>query len=128
MRFEISERIKAHVDRDDLLDELEVQFKKIAQSVEVGAKSLYVESVEASFGSINRKDFADITIRKKKTGWLCVAEVTYKPSVAFWILVILLLFTTIFWLLPIIFYLVQKNTVRDAIEKAFRRVRDEFEE
>ena len=41
---------------------------------------------------------------------------------------IITLFTWIFWLLPIAFYLLQKNTVRTAITECLQRVRNEFDQ
>jgi len=57
-----------------------------------------------------------------------LADVTYKPSGWFWVILIITLFTWVFWLIPIAFYLVQKDTVRTAIAEAFTRVRNEFDE
>jgi hypothetical protein len=60
-------------------------------------------------------------------GWLAVASVHYRPSVAFWIILILLLPTWIMWLLPIAFYLLQKKTVQSSIQDVFLRLKNEFQ-
>lgn len=55
-------------------------------------------------------------------------EVHYRPSFFFWFLLLILLFTWIGWVLPIIFYMTQKASVRTAVEKAFERVKNEFDQ
>lgn len=126
MRFEVSERVQTNADKEDILRGLEEQFKKVAQSVSRSGDTLNVKSVEASFGSVNRSDSATIDLREAEDGYLVVANVNYRPSVLFWIFVLIGLFTYIFWLIPIIFYLVQKKTVRSGIEEVFTRVKNEF--
>jgi len=128
VRFEISERIRTTRTADELLVSLEEQFGRIADSVQRSGAVLTAKAIEASFGSVNRNDDTTITVRPMDGGVLLVAEVNYRPSVMFWILLILLLFTTVLWLIPIAFYLHQKNTVRDAIAACFQRVRNEFDE
>ena len=88
---------------------------------------IVVKYIQASFGSINRNDITTIELKKGDSGYLLVADVCYRPSVAFWIIFILTIFSAIGWLIPIAFYLMQKNTVKDAIRDAFKRVRDECE-
>ena len=46
-----------------------------------------------TFGSINRNDVSIISINDKSDGYLLIAEVTYIPSIWFWILFVLTLFT-----------------------------------
>ncbi len=41
-------------------------------------------------------------------------------------ILLLLFFTYVFWLIPIAFYLIQKKTVKEAIEDCFRNVKNEF--
>jgi len=128
MRFEISERIRTSRSQEELLVVLEDQFKKVSEGVQRAGQTIEAKSIEASFGSINRSDTTTISLRKADDGWLIVAEVHYRPSVAFWIILIITLFTWIFWLLPIAFYLLQKNTVRTAITECLQRVRNEFDQ
>jgi len=125
MKFEISKRVNGPQDTKLLMNSLERQFKKISSKTVRGGSVLQVESIEATFGSINRKDTSNIIVRPVSDGCLLIAEVHYRPSIAFWILIIILLFTWIAWLLPIVFYLVQKGTVRRGIEAVFTRISDE---
>ena len=126
MRFEVSERIRTNSSQEELLRVLEDQFRKVSENVQRAGQTIEAKSIEASFGSINRSDTTIISLRKADDGWLVVAEVHYRPAVAFWIILIITLFTWVFWLLPIAFYLLQKNTVRTAISEAFLRVKNEF--
>lgn len=127
MRFEVSERIRTQGSQEELLAVLEEQFRKVSESVQRSGQTLEAKSIEATFGSINRSDTTTVTLKKSDDGWLLVADVHYRPSVAFWIILIITLFTYVFWLLPIAFYILQKNTVRTAIVECFQRIRNEFD-
>jgi hypothetical protein len=101
-------------------------FRSIASSAVPVNEVLRVTSIHASFGSINRTDVTDITIRPVDDGYLLTANVNYRPSVAFWFILILTLFTWVFWLIPITFYMLQKETVKRGIEEGFRNVKNEL--
>lgn len=128
MRFEASERVITQCSQNEILSELENQFRKISNSVYKSGQTIEAKSIEASFGSINRKDTSIVSLKKMDGGWLMVVDVNYRTSVAFWIILILTFFTWIFWLLPIAFYLIQKNTVRTAIMECLQRVKNEFDQ
>jgi hypothetical protein len=68
-----------------------------------------------------------VELKPKEDGFLAVASVNYRPSAAFWIILVITLFTYVFWLLPIALYLIQKKTVRTAIGEVFTRVKHEFQ-
>lgn len=127
MRFEVSERIRTKGSQEELLSALEEQFRKVSESVQRSGQTLEAKSIEATFGSINRSDTTTVSLKKSDDGWLLVADVHYRPSVAFWIILIITLFTYVFWLLPIAFYILQKNTVKTAIVECFQRIRNEFD-
>ena len=128
MKFEVSERIRTLKSQDELLIALETQFKKVAESIQRSGQTIEAKSIEASFGSINRKDTTIVSMTKVDDGWLVVADVHYRPSVAFWIILIITLFTWVFWLVPIALYLLQKNTVSTAITECLQRVKNEFDQ
>ena len=127
MRFEISDRITTRRSQTEVLGKLEEQFRKVSSDVKRTGDVLQVKSIEATFGSINRTDATAVTLRKTEDGYLCVADVNYRPSGAFWIILIITLFTWVFWLLPIAFYLYQQKTVKTAIEGCFKRIKDEVQ-
>ena len=126
MNFEVSERIITTAAKEEILKVLESQFKKVSLDVKRYGDSIFVKSIEATFGSINRSDKTDIELKSVERGFLAIACVHYRPSVAFWIILIITLFTWVFWLVPIIFYLIQKKTVRNSIQDVFTRVKNEF--
>ncbi len=126
MKFEVSERIATRAGKENLLKGLEEQFKKVSEDVKRQGDNLVAKSIEASFGSVNRSDTTTVELRTADDGFLVVACVHYRPSVLFWVYLILLLSTGIFWLIPIIFYLIQKKTVQNGIQEVFTRVKNEF--
>lgn len=127
MRFETSVRIRSTKTPDELTTALFRQFEKIARSVERETLGFTAEGIEATFGSVNRKDTTQVSVRSKDGDCLVVAEVHYRPSGVFWLLLILLLFSWVGWLIPIGFYLYQKGTVRTAVENALDRVKVEYD-
>lgn len=127
MKFEVSERIRTSEPKERVLGEIEAQFRKISEKISRSGEVITAKSIEASFGSINRKDVSVISLRDKEDGFLCVADVNYRPSAAFWIIILISIWTYVFWLIPIVFYLIQKKSVRAAIEDALRGVKNEFE-
>lgn len=128
MRFEVSERIKTSKSEAELLTALDAQFNKISGSTNRAGQTIIAKAIEASFGSINRSDTTTISLRKMDDGWLVLADVHYRPSFAFWVILIVTLFTTIGWIIPIAFYLLQKKTVREAIVECFQRIKNEHEQ
>ena len=93
MRFEVSERIVTNVDKEQILRGLEEQFQKVSQSLTRNGDILEIKSIEASFGSINRSDTTVVNLKNTEDGFLLLANVHYRPSIAFWIILILTLFT-----------------------------------
>lgn len=120
MKFQITDRINTNATASQLLDALEQQFKPKSESVSRVGDLLRANGIEASFGSINRSDKTEITVRPADGGFLMSADVKYSPSVWFWVILVLTLFTYVFWLIPIAFYLMQKKTVKEGIEDCFR--------
>lgn len=126
MNFDISRRFQTKSSQEEIARFLENSFRKSAEEVSYNGGTLTVESVNATFGSINRSDKTIIEVRSKDEETLIVASVNYKPSIWFWIFLICLLFTTIGWIVPIAFYLYQKHTVKSGIEEVFNRTENEF--
>jgi hypothetical protein len=81
----------------------------------------------ASAKVVPRSSSAVCSVRGNGSKGILTADVDYRPSLAFWIFLILGLFTMLGWLIPIAFYLIQKSAVRSAIEAVFRRVKAECE-
>lgn len=129
MKFQVNERVVTDMEPHQLLDIIQDQFKMIATSVKRDNRVVTVKGVESTFGSINRADSSEVTVRSNKgsNSRLIVVVTKYRPSVMFWILLILLSTTFIFWPIPIVFYLMQKNAVKDAITNCLRNVKNEVE-
>ena len=125
MNFEVSERIITNKSEVEILDHAFIQFKKVSDSAKMRGDEIVAKSIEATFGSINRADTTVVSARRIDDGILIVADVHYRPSFAFWIILIALAFTYIGWILPIIFYLSHKSTVRKAVESCLQRVSNE---
>lgn len=125
MNFEVSERVVTDKSESEVLDHAFIQFKKVSDSAKMKDGEIVAKSIEATFGSINRWDTTVISARRIDDGILIVADVHYRPSFAFWILLLLLAFTWIGWILPILFYLSHKSTVRKAVESCLQRVNNE---
>lgn len=127
MRFEVSERIETDKPAEAVLDVAFDQFRKVSQAAtQAPDSSITAKGIDATFGSINRADRTVVTAKRVEDGWLLTAEVAYRPSVMFWIFVIASFFFYVTWLFSVIFYLVQRNTVRQAVEGCLRRVSNEL--
>ena len=127
MRFEVSDRIRTNKTKNEILDALEEQFRKVSLSVRRSDQTIEANSIEATFGSINRTDRTILSLRQVPDGWVMVANVDYAPSKWFWIFLVLLVFTYLGWLIPIAFYLLHKKTVRSAVEDCLQRVKVELD-
>jgi hypothetical protein len=127
MRFEVSDRIRTTKTKNEILDALEEQFRKVSLSIRRSNQTIEAKSIEATFGSVNRTDRTIVSLRQVPDGWVMVANVDYHPSQWFWILLVLLIFTYFGWVFPIAFYLLHKKNVRSAIEDCFQRVKVELD-
>ncbi|MBQ8680764.1 MAG: SHOCT domain-containing protein [Treponema sp.] len=126
MNFDVSRRFSTQASLNEVVKFLEDSFRKTAETVTNNGGTLTVESVNATFGSINRADKTIVEAKEKDGDTLVLASVEYKPSIWFWIFLACGLFTTVGWLIPIAFYLYQKNTVKNGIEEVFNRTENEF--
>lgn len=126
MHFEVSERLITNEPPEAVMEFAQRQFAKISGRTRLERGRLTVRMVEASFGSINRSDVTSVTLQRIGGGYLLVSETDYRPSLWFWVFLIVLLFTYVGWLIPIVFYLYQRGTVKSAIQSAITRVVNEF--
>lgn len=128
MNFELSERFRSSHAPEQVWRTVTEQLQRISARVTTEGDAVVARSVEATFGSINRTDSTRVRLHRKEDGYLLTANVTYRPSGWFWIFFIVTLVTTwVFWVVPLAFYLYQKNTVKNALSGALKRVRDEVE-
>lgn len=128
MKFEVSEQVRTQTDAATIIYALFEQLAKVAARVQLTDEGrLIVKRIEPSFASIVRFDRTTITVEPREGGFLLVAEVSYRPSSTFWVILIMCIPTFVAWLLPISFYNWQKQVVRLAIGDVFERVKNEFE-
>lgn len=126
MTFEISERFTSASTEQEVLGFLKNAFQKVSEGIIDNDSTFTAKQLNATFGSINRADETTISVSRRDSDLLVVASVNYKPSIAFWIIFIICLFSTVGWLIPLVFYFYQKKTVREAVEEVFARTRNEF--
>jgi hypothetical protein len=127
MKFEVSEQVRTDEDATPIICALAEQLRKVSQEVHLSDDGITATRIEFSFTSFIRFDSTVVRVQPKRGGFLCVAEVNYRPAFVFWWILILCIPTLVVWLVPITFYLMQKETVRSAIKAVFERVRNEFE-
>ena len=128
MRFEVSEQIRTNENWATIVYALWNQMRKVSAKVQVTDEGVITATtIEASFISIVRFDRTVMFVQPKEGGFFCVAEVSYIPSAAFWMILILCIPTFVAWLVPVVFYLIQKDTVRFAVQAVFERIKNEFE-
>lgn len=126
MKFELTEKVITTVEPKQILEELERQFAKSAKSTERVPGGLLVKTITDTFGAANRDDTTSISLRPVTGGQMIVAEVNYKPSIFFWIMIVILLFTAFGWIFPIAFFFYNRTVVEKSIQATLQRVRNEF--
>ncbi len=126
MNFSIVERIKTNKSKEELQHEAVLAFMRVAGNVVETTDEITVTSINATFGSINRTDKTVVLVKPKDDGFLLAAHVNYTPSVAFWVFIVLSIFSYVGWVVPIGFYLWHKHLVRTEIERVFSNLRTEF--
>ncbi len=126
MTFEVSERFVSTATEQEVAGFLKDAFQKVSEGVVDNGSTFTAKQLNATFGSINRDDETTVSVSRRDSDLLVVASVNYRPSIAFWIIFIICLFSTVGWLIPLAFYFYQKKTVREAVEEVFARTRNEF--
>ena len=127
MRFELSCRIRTDVSEEELLSALLRQFKKISGQAKRYNHQVIARAIDRTIGAPFRNTRVAVTARAADGGYLVVADVSYTPSIGFFIAFVGGLFTLFLWLVPVVLYLTQKGSVRTTIERALSRVKDEYE-
>ena len=110
MRFEVSEQIRTRADIATIIYALFEQLAKVSAKVRLTVEGyLTAKRIEPSFASIVRFDQTNFIVEPKEGGFLFVAEVSYRPSAAFWAILIMCIPSFVAWLVPIYFYDGQKE-------------------
>jgi H+/Cl- antiporter ClcA len=128
MKFEVSEQVRTETDIATIIYALFEQLDKVSAKVRLTDEgNLTAKRIDPSLVSIVRFDQTNFIVEPKEGGFLLVAEVSYRPSSTFWVILIMCIPTFVAWLVPIFFYNWQKEIVRSAIGDVFERVKHEFE-
>jgi hypothetical protein len=128
MKFEVSEQVRTQTDIATIIYALFEQLDKVSARVRLTDEgNLTAKRIDPSFASIVRFDRTNFIVEPQEGGFLLVAEVSYRPSSTFWVILIMCIPTFIAWLVPIFVYNWQKEVVRLAIGDVFERVKNEFE-
>jgi len=128
MRFEVSEQVRTQTDIAAIIYALFEQLDKVSAKVRLTNEGiLTAKRIDPSLASIVRFDRTNFIVEPKEGGFLLIAEVSYRPSSTFWVILIMCIPTFIAWLVPIFVYNWQKEVVRLAIGDVFERVKNEFE-
>ena len=140
MNLSFSQNVKCPVDETTLktiLDSLEDEFKKISiQVVATRDNGIQATSINASFGSILRKDTSTITVKNNRNndGYIINCDTVYKPSVAFWIFTVIdfILITTVIGFLigfgaTLGLYFYNKTLVEKGINSTLDKVKQNIE-
>ncbi|HYU46595.1 MAG TPA: hypothetical protein VEK84_10520 [Terriglobales bacterium] len=125
MQFEISQRIHTSASECQILDFLEARLRIVAQEVTRSDEGLIVRKIIKE--TVGTTDRGVISLRKKQDGYACVAAVNHRATVGLVITFFLLVFTWVFWVLPIIWVWYQKKNIRASVVDILARTRDEFE-
>lgn len=138
MKLVASEKIKCAVSEETqqkILESLEEEFKKVSQKCDIvegrNGDAVKAEMISATFGSINRTDVSTITVdeTRKKDGYTINVETEYKPSMIFFVLLGIGVFTCIIGAaVPVGMYFYNKTIVQKSIADVLKRVKDENEE
>jgi H+/Cl- antiporter ClcA len=128
MKFEVSEQVRTQTDIATIIYALFEQLDKVSARVRLTDEgNLTAKRIDPSFASIVRFDRTNFIVEPQEGGFLLVAEVSYRPSSTFWVILIMCIPTFVAWLVPIFVYNWQKEIVRSAIGDVFERVKNEFE-
>ena len=139
MKLTFAQNIKTTVNDETLAsitETLEEEFKKVSASARPVNGNIKATSINASFGSILRKDVSTITVseNRKKDGYVINCETEYKPSVAFWIFCVIdfILITTVIGFVigfgaTLGLYFYNKSLVEKAVKDALDKIKQNFE-
>ncbi|MCI5779211.1 MAG: hypothetical protein MR051_05280 [Lentisphaeria bacterium] len=132
MVFSLTETVTTEIsgDSEEALEEaLFAELRRISCSCRIAsARTIEVESVNASFGSILRNDDTVVTLRphRRGRGYVMEARVRYRPSVWFWLFLAgdLLLLEVLVGFLGLVLtlglYFYNRKLVADALSTALR--------
>lgn len=125
MNIKLNEKIKTHLSEAQILTIIQSEFSHLSTAVHTDGGAVTARMIAPNtFGAINRQDVTHITLSPSADGFIVAADITIAPSTAFWFLCIFgLLFAWVLWIPVVIFYMMQKSTIVDAVQRALSNCR-----
>jgi hypothetical protein len=128
MKFELSQQLRTQADLETIILVLAEQLKKVSTTVDLTDEGIITATrIEHTIASLLRFDRTVISVETNEDRVLLIADVSYRPTALFWVILILCIPTFVAWLVPIGIYMTQKGTLQSAIASVFKRVKDELE-
>jgi hypothetical protein len=120
--------------RTQIFRALEEEFRKVSIRAFPNGDTITADGINASFGSILRKDITTVTVNENKTGYTINCKTAYSPSVMFWVFVgidIILIGTLIGFVIGIGatlgLYFYNKSLVEKSIRSVLENVSNNIE-
>lgn len=125
MNIKLNEKIKTNLSEAEILALLQSEFTQMSTAVHTDGGTVTARLiVPNTFGAINRQDVTHISLSPSADGFIVTADITIAPSTAFWFFFIFgLLFAWVLWIPVVIFYMMQKSTIIDAVRQALGNCR-----
>jgi hypothetical protein len=137
MDLTFSQKVVCAVDdehRIQIFRALEEEFRKVSIRAFPNGDTITADGINASFGSILRKDITTVTVNENKTGYTINCKTAYSPSVMFWVFVgidIILIGTLIGFVIGIGatlgLYFYNKSLVEKSIRSVLENVSNNIE-
>jgi hypothetical protein len=122
---ELSQRIHTGASKSEILDFMEARLRNVAEQVTRSDDSIMARNMPTSaVGIVSNTVFS---LRQKTDGYVCVADIKWRGSVGLILVCFGLLFTVLFWVLPLLWIWHQKKNVRTSVLDVLARTNDEFE-
>ena len=84
-KYQSTKKIKTTKEVSEVLEIIESAFRNVSDETKLDGNTIKANSIDATFGSINRSDTTVISVVKKDDGYLLIADTNYKPSTMFWV-------------------------------------------
>ena len=128
MKFELSQQLRTQADLETIILVLADQVRKVSTTMDVTDEGVIKATrIEPTIASLLRFDRTVIGVETNEDRVLLIAYGTCRPTLLFWVILIICIPTFVAWLIPIGIYVYQKGAVQSAIAATFKRVKDELE-
>ena len=118
--MEVRETIVTNVEKEKILTVIEEELKPFFKNVTREGENIVANNIKKVM-FINTK--TTISVYKTNNGFEIVEIGKSSTTITYWIVFLILLFTTILWLIPLIILLSNRNKPNVLIRQAFLNVR-----